>query len=57
MDIEEAKDIYWLIMNCLETDCDGLLDCETCDYDVTDEQIDEAYAVLKAAGLVDEEGN
>lgn len=56
MDIEEAKNIYWIIRNCVEADCDGLGDCETCDYNLTDEQIDEAYALLKAAGLVNEEG-
>lgn len=57
MDIEKAKDIYWMIENCFNTDCDGLGDCETCDYYVTDEQADEATTLLTSAGLLDEEGD
>lgn len=52
MNIEKAKDIYWMRENCYEADCDGLGDCETCKYNVTDEQYNEAVELLTSAGLL-----
>lgn len=55
MDIEEAKDIYWMMENCYQADCWGE-SCNDCDYYVTDEEYKDALTVLRSAGLVNEEG-
>lgn len=56
MDIEEAKDIYWMMENCYQADCMGQFDCKDCDYFVTQEEYGNALTLLQDEGLLDEEG-
>lgn len=58
MDIEEAKEIYWIMENCYQADCLGRYEwyCNTCNYNVTEKEYNDAITLLKSAGLIDEEG-
>lgn len=55
MNIDEAKEIYWMMENCYESECWGL-SCMECDCFVTDEEYHNALTLLQDEGLVDEEG-
>lgn len=57
MDIDEAKEIYWLVENCYQADCMGQFSCHDCDYFVEEQRYHNALTILEHEGLLDEEGN